>query len=1523
VFHNSARDQGKSGRGTVEPRKRRRWRMRPTVVVLEDRHLLSTFTVTNNASSGAGSLPCEIGLANTAGGANTIVFGSFFNTPQTINLGGAQLELSTANESVTITGPAGGVTVSGAGASRVFQVDSGVIATISGLTITGGNTTGSGAGLANFGTTTLNNCTASGNSAPFGAGLYNSFGSLTLTNCTVSGNSATSGGGGIASFGAGSTTTLTNCTLSGNSAGYGGGLYTRNYGAATLTNCTVSGNSANEGQLCGGLYSGYGASTITLGNTIVAGNTPHDVGTYSGGVFISNGNNLVGATNGTSGWVSSDLTGTSAQPLNPVLAPLGNYGGPIQTMALLPGSPAIDAGSNALIPAGATTDQRGLSRIVNGVVDIGAFESEGFNFTVVPGGTPQTATIGTPFTNPLAVSVTANNPLEPVNGGLVAFVANPASNGAAAAFVSASPAVIANGQAAVTAAPNNMDGNYPVVATSTGFSTTFDLTNAGPVFAHLIVNSTSPSLFPGAGLLSLPEAILFADLDRSGNSNITFSSTVFATPQTITLTGNQLQLSNTVETETITGPAAGVTVSGCGLSRVFQVDGLVTASISGLTIADGTTTGNGGGLYNLGTTTLNNCTISGSTAYNGGGLANGGTLTMTNCTVSGNSARGYLFGAGGLYNGGTLTMTNCTVSGNSDTGFNGCAGVANGTFSNQGPTLTLTNCTITANSAGIHPVEGGLLAGGPATLTNTIVAGNEGGEGDIYAYSLSGTNNLIGTGNAGGLANGVNGNLVGVTSPLLAPLGNYGGPTQTVALLPGSPAINAGTNGPGIPTTDQRGLGRVGAVDIGAFESQGFTGLTLVAGSTPQTAKIGTGFPNPLALKVTANNPVEPVDGGVVTLVAEPATSGATAFLSATAAVIAGGQVVVTAAPNNMDGSYQVVASANGTLPATFNLTNTGPALTHLVVNTTSVSLSPGAGLFSLPLAVDFANSDRSGIANITFDKNVFKTPQTITLAGTQLELSNTSETETITGPAAGVTVSGGGLSRVFQVDGLVTASISGLTITGGKTAGNGGGVQNYGSLTLSNCRVNGNSLTSNPYGQTAGGGLYNGGTLTLTNCTVSGNSAPIGGGVANGRFSNQGQMLTMTNSTVSDNSASNPAFGGGGVRNAGTATLSNCNLSGNTGSYGGGLYNFAGATVTLANCIVSGNSAKGGGGVFNFARGTITLTNSSLTDNSASGGIGSIYFGGGGIQNTGFATITLTNCTVSGNSSNNSGGGVMNAYGSTATLSNCTVSGNSANGNGGGLSNLGVNGTAPTMTLSSSTVSGNSAVAGGGLFNQGTLTVASSNISSNRAHGGAGGNGIGGGICSSGGSVALSSSALTANTATGGAGASGQAGGDGIGGGLALENDSTATITNTSFLGNLAQGGAGGAGANGGDGIGGGIAVAIGGASDASSVSLSNSLLSLNVAQGGKGGSGANGGNGWGGGVFVGVAGSAALDQADVILNLALGGLPGAGGSAGDGIGGGLYVTAGGVVTLKKTTVALNFASFSNANIYGTVSYL
>ena len=121
-----------------------------------------------------------------------------------------------------------------------------------------------------------------------------------------------------------------------------------------------------------------------------------------------------------------------------------------------------------------------------------------------------------------------------------------------------------------------------------------------------------------------------------------------------------------------------------------------------------------------------------------------------------------------------------------------------------------------------------------------------------------------------GISNGAQGNQVGSgpapLDPLLAPLGDYGGPTFTIPLLPGSRAIGAGT-ATGAPALDQRGEPRAGRVDIGAFQSQGFT-MVPVAGSTLQSTAVGTAFPNPLAVTVTAINPVEPVNGGVVSLAA-------------------------------------------------------------------------------------------------------------------------------------------------------------------------------------------------------------------------------------------------------------------------------------------------------------------------------------------------------------------------------------------------------------------------------------------------------------------------------------------------------------------------------------------------------------------------------------------------------------------------------------------------------------------------------
>src|SRR5262249_5656636 len=150
------------------------------------------------------------------------------------------------------------------------------------------------------------------------------------------------------------------------------------------------------GQGGGGAIDNFlGLHRVAIINSILAGNTC-DFGPDVNNSVVSLGNNLVGKTDGSSGWVGSDLTGTIAAPLDPRLGALASNGGPTQTMALLPGSPAIGGGTASGAPS---TDQRGQPR--TGHVDIGAFQSQGFILTPVAGRTPQSITVGQPFAQPL------------------------------------------------------------------------------------------------------------------------------------------------------------------------------------------------------------------------------------------------------------------------------------------------------------------------------------------------------------------------------------------------------------------------------------------------------------------------------------------------------------------------------------------------------------------------------------------------------------------------------------------------------------------------------------------------------------------------------------------------------------------------------------------------------------------------------------------------------------------------------------------------------------------------------------------------------------------------------------------------------------------------------------------------------------------------------------------------------------------------------------------------------------------
>jgi hypothetical protein len=218
--------------------------------------------------------------------------------------------------------------------------------------------------------------TGTGNQG-FGGGIFSVGGgantALSLVNTTLSGNTASSQGGGLWS-GNGLTVNITNSTIFGNQAisadgsGIGGGIM-RTGGTINITNTTIANNSAGfEG---GGIFGGT-ATTIT--NVIIANNTASN-----GGNSIIKNNCLDALTNGGNNLQFAANNPNDAEcgagiPIaDPLLASLVNNGGSTETVALLPGSPAIDAANNAACPA---TDQRGVARPQGGACDIGAFEAE-------------------------------------------------------------------------------------------------------------------------------------------------------------------------------------------------------------------------------------------------------------------------------------------------------------------------------------------------------------------------------------------------------------------------------------------------------------------------------------------------------------------------------------------------------------------------------------------------------------------------------------------------------------------------------------------------------------------------------------------------------------------------------------------------------------------------------------------------------------------------------------------------------------------------------------------------------------------------------------------------------------------------------------------------------------------------------------------------------------------------------------------------------------------------------------------
>jgi hypothetical protein len=246
---------------------------------------------------------------------------------------------------------------SSAPAFRIFAVGADGALTVQATTVSGG-TTGGGGGVANS-----------------GGGVANVGGTVTFTNSTVSGNSATIGGG-VANFGG--TVTFSNSTVSGNSAGDIGGGVANSGGTVTFSNSTVSGNSA--------IYHSGGVAnfggTVTLARTLVSGNTaPRGPEIYTYGSIVADNHNLFGHDGAAGvgdfyGFTPGPSDVVPSGPLSTILAStLAQNGGPTPTLALVPGSPALDV-IPATDPACTGTDQRGVARPQGPGCDIGAVEAD-------------------------------------------------------------------------------------------------------------------------------------------------------------------------------------------------------------------------------------------------------------------------------------------------------------------------------------------------------------------------------------------------------------------------------------------------------------------------------------------------------------------------------------------------------------------------------------------------------------------------------------------------------------------------------------------------------------------------------------------------------------------------------------------------------------------------------------------------------------------------------------------------------------------------------------------------------------------------------------------------------------------------------------------------------------------------------------------------------------------------------------------------------------------------------------------
>lgn len=335
------------------------------------------------------------------------------------------------------------------------------------------------------------------------------------------------------------------------------------------------------------------------------------------------------------------------------------------------------------------------------------------------------------------------------------------------------------------------------------------------------------------------------------------------------------------------------------------------------------------------------CRFYNNVGHEGGAIACGGQLKVADSVFQGNHSPSRSMGNSG---GGAIAGMFCAAEIENSTFSYNTADMYGGALDNYASTATIVNSTFYGNHAGyaggaIDNPKGEQEGSGVVTLVHTTIVGNSAGVSGSALHSTGAvtiTNSIMSDNvgeqscvNDGGTLSDGGGNLRWpkkdatcpgtVGNPMLAPLGGYGGFTDTLALLPGSMAINAGTN-EGCTETDQRGVERhqLEECDAGAFESRGF--ILAVQNGDYQGVKIGNRFPRPLEFLVLSRYS-EPVNGGQARFVGPE--SGASLDPGVTVATIEDGAAKIKAKANSIPGFYSVKGRARGgTNAAEFHLGN-------------------------------------------------------------------------------------------------------------------------------------------------------------------------------------------------------------------------------------------------------------------------------------------------------------------------------------------------------------------------------------------------------------------------------------------------------------------------------------------------------------------------------------------------------------------------------------------------------------------------